>query len=151
MPSDSDTPATLSQPKRNLSAHPSAGLLWERKLSEVLFEEEWARVPVWECFCMHPKSGLLLSVWNKVMSKVELEEPSRIVDQENPGCTQRRSETNRSIVAAKQDLFTKLFSSSGVTTCRVVHKCVERVCDWANTTTDKLHKVSAPCWDHHQF
>ena len=30
-------------------------------------------------------------------------------------------------------------------------KCVERCCELANETAHKLHKVSAPCLDDHQF
>ena len=30
-------------------------------------------------------------------------------------------------------------------------KCVERYCEWANKTTQQLHKVSTPCIDDHHF
>ena len=46
------------------------------------------------------------------MSKVDLEVPTSIIDQAPLGCTQRESWTNKTIVAEKQDLLTKLVSSS---------------------------------------
>ena len=107
--------------------------------------------------------------WKKVMSNVDLEEPTPIIDQVYLGCTHHESETNERIAAEKQDLFTKLASS---TTSKITNfnndtkrnlisssydmqghaqKCVERFCELANRTTDKLHNVSTPCLDDHQF
>ena len=38
-------------------------------------------------------------MWRKLMSKVDMEEPSPIIDQGYWGCTQRESESNKRIVA----------------------------------------------------
>ena len=43
--------------------HPLAGLLRERKLEDVLYENEWKKVPTGECLHMHKKLGLFSSVY----------------------------------------------------------------------------------------
>ena len=42
---------------RNLHGYPSAGLLWERQVEEVLLELGWDKVPTWECLFVHRKQG----------------------------------------------------------------------------------------------
>ena len=47
----------------NLYGHPLAGLLWERKMEEILFSEGWERVKGWECLYLHRKERLFRSVY----------------------------------------------------------------------------------------
>ena len=47
--------------QRNFCGHPQAGLLWERKNEEMLFEKGCGKVPTWECLYAHKKPGLFLS------------------------------------------------------------------------------------------
>ena len=42
--------------QRNFCGHPQAGLLWERKNEELLFEKGCGKVPTWECLYAHKKS-----------------------------------------------------------------------------------------------
>ena len=48
--------------ERNLYGHPLAGLLWARKFEEALIELGWKKVPNWECYFVHRKQKLFLSV-----------------------------------------------------------------------------------------
>ena len=56
-----DDPVVLLE--RNLHGHPLAGLLWERKVEEVLFQNGWEEVTTCECLHVHTKLGLFLSVY----------------------------------------------------------------------------------------
>ena len=49
--------------ERNFFGHPLAGLLWERNVEEVTVEQEWEKVPTWDCLYVQKKLGLFLSVY----------------------------------------------------------------------------------------
>ena len=48
---------------RNQCGHPLAGLLWERLFEKVLLGLGWEQVPNSDCFFVHRKQGLCLSVF----------------------------------------------------------------------------------------
>ena len=102
-----DTPITLLKSKimgrirdlvvpleRHLYGHPWAGLLWERTHAEVLSEEGGNALQASRFFLstyvddikMTGKTSLT-TMWDKLMSTVDVEEPTPIVDQGNWGCT----------------------------------------------------------------
>ena len=108
-------------------------------------------------------------MWKKLISRIDLDEPTQITFQVYPGCTQREGETNKRLVTDKSELLNKLVSSITSTTREsnnyIKHnviswsedmqgraqKCVERFCELANKTTDELHEVSTVCWIDHRF
>ena len=88
------------------------------------------------------------------------------------GCTQRECQISKDIVANYRDMFETRFSvwakeklptkASGKLDAETIYswsydmeghakKCVERLCELANKTTQELHKVATPCIDDHQF
>ena len=46
--------------QRNFCGHPQAGLLWEKKNEELLFEKGCGKVPTWECLYAHKKALIIL-------------------------------------------------------------------------------------------
>ena len=56
--------------ERHSYGHPLAGLLWERKIEEVLFEKGWEEVPTWVCLHVHTKIRLFSSVFVDDIKKV---------------------------------------------------------------------------------
>ena len=110
-------------------------------------DEGWENVPRWECeyiekvtyffqftqFKMSDNSVNLKPMWNKLMSKVDLEEPTPIIDQVYFGHTQRESETNKRIATEKSDSLNKLvpFSTSTITNFNkdTRHNVVSWSCD----------------------
>ena len=83
------------------------------------------------------------------------------------GCTQRQREMSKEIVDNYRTRFETRISAEGVEKLpfpqnlrisswsydMVGHakKCVERLCELANGTTQQLYKVSPPCIDDHYF
>ena len=106
-------------------------------------------------------------MWKVLNKEVDLGEPTSFLDHVYLVCTQRQCEISKDIV----DNYIAMFesqSSAGRTeklpysenfrisswSCDMeghAKKCVERYCELANKTTQKLYKVSTPCIDDHHF
>ena len=75
--------------ERNLHGHPWAGLLWERRMEEVLLQEGWEKVHSWECLYVHRQSStLLISVCRRQKNgwtKTSLA-PTWLTSEENIDC-----------------------------------------------------------------
>ena len=83
------------------------------------------------------------------------------------GCTQRQIEISKDIVDNYRAMFESRSSAGGTEKLpysenfRIsswsydmeghAKKCVERLCELANKTTQQLYKVSSPCIDDHHF
>ena len=48
--------------ERNLHGHPSAGLLWTRRLEKLLLKNGWEKVPKWECLFVNREKTIPISV-----------------------------------------------------------------------------------------
>ena len=108
--------------------------------------------------------------WKILMKDIDLGEPTSFLDQKYMGCTQRECKIGNDIVqtteicsnpgaGVKEKLPTR---ASGKPDSETVSswfydmeghakKCVERYCEFANKTTQQLHKVATQCMDDHQF
>ena len=107
-----------------------------------------------------------------LMEYIDLGEPTSFLDHVYVGCIQRECKISNEIVADYRDLFESWNSggakeklptrASGKPDAEIISswsydmeghakKCVERYCELANKTTQKLYKVSTPCVDDHQF
>ena len=106
-------------------------------------------------------------MWKVLNKEVDLGEPTSFLDYVFLGCTQRQCDISKDIV----DNYRAVFESriSAVRTEKLPYsenlrisswsydveghtkKCVERFCELANRTTQKLYKVSTPCIDDHHF
>ena len=101
------------------------------------------------------------------MKQVDLGDPTSYLDHVYLGCTQRDCKISKDIVDNDRTMVESKISA-GTTEklpCsenlnisswsydmqRDAKKCVERYCEFANKTTQHLHKVSTPCLDDHQF
>ena len=111
----------------NLYGHTLADLLWEKYLEKQLLKIGWTRLRSHECLFIHQKDRLLLSVyvddlkmvgvakniqpmWKKIRELVDLGPETELVDHVYLGCTQRAVPPQRSIIQAKQQLFSQLLS-----------------------------------------
>ena len=122
-------------------------------------------------FHMAGKKASLKPMWRKLTSKVDLEEPTAIIDHIYLGCTPHKSETNRIIVTGKSGLLKHNWfhpvpaqhdyevqqwhqaqrDIMELRQCKFVHtKCFERFCERANKTAEKVQKVSTPFLDDHR-
>ena len=106
-------------------------------------------------------------MWKLLNKEVDLGEPTSFLDHENLGCTQRKCEISKDIVDNYRTMFESRIFAEG--TEKLPHsenlrisswsydmeghakKCVERYCELANKTTQRLYKVSTPCIDGHHF
>ena len=159
--------------ERNLYGHPLAGLLWERQFEKVLLKYGWEKVSNWECLFVNREKGLFLSVcvdcnelagkkqninpmWEILMKDVDLGEPRSFLDHFFVHNYRNMFESRISGGAMENYQFPRnrmRIFLHGPVTWKVMHakKCVERYCDFANKTTQQLHKVATPCIDDHQF
>ena len=105
-----------TQWSHNWYGQPLAGLLRERRLVEVLLQEDWEKVPSWEStatlsFSLRRRHQIMAG--KKQLSpdviqseeNIDFEDPTPLIDQVCSGCTQRESETTESNVKSKSDLF----------------------------------------------
>ena len=113
------------------------------------------------------RSKTLIRCGNYSIKKSIWENQHLLLIMKNLACTQRQCEISKDIV----DNYRAMFESriSAVRTEKLPYsenfrfsswsydmeghakKCVERYCELANKTTQKLHKVSTPCIDDHHF
>ena len=162
--------------ERNLYGHPLAGLLWESQFWKVLLEHDWRKVFDWDCLFVKRERELFLSeniqpTW-KILMKDDLGEPTSFLDHVYLGCTQRECQISNDIVTNYRNMFESRISAgakeklparaSGTPDAETTSswcydmeghakKCVERYCEIANKTTEKIYKVATPCMDDHQF
>ena len=117
---DIEDPVVLCE--RNLCGHPLAGLLWGRKIEEVLFEKVIEKkVPTLECLYVHMTLGLFLSVSVgdvKMVGKKQhmdsicktrqketnFEDPTPLTDEVHLGCMQRDAKVVPRAVQSKTEL-----------------------------------------------
>ena len=107
------------------------------------------------------------------MKDVDLAEPTSFLDHVYLGCTQRECQISKDIVwkidevCSNQGFLLELWkipetkatekpdaetiSSWSYDMEGQAKKCVERYCELANKTTQRLYKVATPCMDDHQF
>ena len=162
--------------ERSLYGHPLAGLLWERQFEKILLKHGWEKIPNWECLFVHSEKGLFLSVYVddiKLAGKKQNLDPMWKVLNIFPKyhvyleCTQRQCQISKDIVDNYRTMFDLRISAGGVEklpypqNLRIsswsydmeghAKKCVERYCELAIKTTQKLFKVSTPCIDDHHF
>ena len=106
-------------------------------------------------------------MWKVLNKGVDLGEPTSFFDHENLGCTQRQCAIRKDIVDNYRTMFESRISAGGTEklpyseNIRIsswsydmedhAKTCVERYCELANKTTQKLYKVSTPCIDDHRF
>ena len=103
------------------------------------------------------------------MKDVDKGESTSFFDNIYLGCTQRECQISKVIVDNHKSMFGSRISAGAVEKLPVseksdanisswsfdmeghAKKCVERYCEVANKTTQKLYKVSTPCIDDHDF
>ena len=84
-------------------------------------------------------------------------EPTSFLDHVYLGCTQRECQISKDIVSNYRDMFEsrilleETISSWSYDMEGHAKKCVERYCEFANKTTQQLHKVATPRMDDHQL
>ena len=104
-------------------------------------------------------------MWKSLNKEVDLGEPTSFLDHVHLGCTQRQCEISRDIVDNYTTIFESRISAKGTEKLPYsenfrfsslsydmeghAKKCVERYCELANKTTQKLYKVSTPYIDDH--
>ena len=104
-----------------------------------------------------------------LMKEVDLGDPTSSLDHVYLGCTGRECETSRNVVDNYRNMFESRISAAAkgkppcsgkpdadISSCSNdveghSKKCVERYCELANKTTQRLYKVSTPCIDDHHF
>ena len=106
----------------------SGRLLWERQFEKILLIYGWEKVPNWECFFVHRKKRLFLSVyvddiklagkkqnidlmWKVLNKEVDLGEPTSFFDHVYLGCTQRQYEISKDIVDNYRTMFESRISA----------------------------------------
>ena len=106
-------------------------------------------------------------MWKLLDKEVDLGEPTSFLAHVYLGCTQRQCQISKDIVDNYRTTFESRISAVGAEklpfpqNLRIsswsydmedhAKKCVERYCELANTSTQQLYKVSAPCIDDHHF
>ena len=156
-------------------------ILWQDFLQfeKVLLEHGWEEALNWECFFVNRTRGLFLSVyvddikmagktenlgptWKFLLKDVDLEEPASFLNHVYLGCTSKKECTiNDDTVTKYRDMFEARISA-GARDAEIIsswscemeghaRKCLERYCEFANKTTEQLHKVATPWLDDHQF
>ena len=106
-------------------------------------------------------------MWKVLNKEVDLGEPTSFFDHEYLGCTLIQCEISKDIVANYRTMFESRISAGATEKLPCsenmsisswsydmeghAKKCVERYCEFANKTTQQLHKVSTPCIDDHHF
>ena len=122
---------------------------------------------MWMTSKLAGKKHNLDPMWRVLNKEVDLGEPTSFLDHVYLGCTQRQCEISKDIVDNYRTMFESRISAGRVEklpfsqnlrisswSCDMVghaKKCVERYCELANKTTQKLYKVSTPCIDDHHF
>ena len=154
--------------ERDLHGHPLAGPLCERQCEEVLLVRGLEKVPSWNRLFVHRKEGWFLSeyvddikmagtqkdmapMWKKLMTLVDLGEPTSFLDHEYLGCTQRECKPNESIVDQYRETYESQISAAATEKLQGweklhaktvawsydteghAQKCVERYCEPADT------------------
>ena len=106
-------------------------------------------------------------MWKVLNKEVDLGEPTAFLDHVYLGCTQRQCQTSKDTVDNYRTMFESRISAGATDKLPCsenlcisswsydledhAKKCVERYCELANKTTQKLYKVSTPCIDDHHF
>ena len=106
-------------------------------------------------------------MWKLLHKEVNLGEPTSFFDHVHLGCTQRQCEISKDIFDNYRTMFESRISAGATEKLpyseklRIsswsydmeghARKCVERYCEFANETTQQLHKVSTPCIEDHHF
>ena len=98
--------------ERNLYGHPLAGLLWERQFEDVLSELGWEKsgMSVFSKKTMIILIGIrgrlkiagtkqnMAPMWKKLMTNVDLHDPTSILDLVYLGCTRRECKANETVI-----------------------------------------------------
>ena len=106
-------------------------------------------------------------MWKLLNKEVDLGEPTSFLDHVYLGCTQRQCQISKDTVDNYRTIFESRISAGEQRNCHSLKifvflhgsydmeghekKCVERYCELANRTTQKLYQVSTPCIDDHHF
>ena len=108
-------------------------------------------------------------MWKKLMKDVDIEEPISFLDHVYLGCTQREFKPNEKIIGRNNKMFESRISAGASEKFpgwdklraktsawsydmeRLARKCLELYCELANKKTERLYKVSQPCFDDHQI
>ena len=118
---------------------------------------------------MAGKNRNMAPMWKKLMTNVDLDEPTSFLDHVYLGCTQRECKPNELNIEEYRKMFESRISAGATEKlpgwekphAKTVawsydmeghaQKCVERYCELANKKTEQLYKVSSPCLDDHHF
>ena len=110
------------------------------------------------------KTQNLDQLWKILLKDVVLGEPTSIRDHVYLGCTQRECKTNKENVDNYRAMFESRMSTGGIEHFHYsenseanisswsydmeghAKRCVERYCELANKSTQKLHKVANPMY-----
>ena len=109
----------------------------------------------------------MIPMWRELNKEVDLRESTSFLDHVHLECTQRQCEISKDIVDNHRTMFESRISAGWTEKLPRsenlrfpswfydieghAKKCVERFCEFANRTTQELHKVSIPCLDDHHF
>ena len=105
-----------------------AGLLWERQIEKILLKYGWEKVSNWECFFVHRRKRIFLSVyvddiklagkkqninpmWKVLNLGVDLGEPTSFLDHVYLGCIQRQCEICKDVVGNHRTMFESRISA----------------------------------------
>ena len=136
----------------------------------MLVRTPWKKI-ILICVCGWHKIGgkkhNIDPMWKVLNKEVDLGEPTAFLDHVYLGCTQRQCQTSKDTVDNYRTMFESRISAGATDKLPCsenlcisswsydledhAKKCVERYCELANKTTQKLYKVSTPCIDDHHF
>ena len=124
---------------------------------------------MWDDIKMDGKKQDMAPTWKKLMTNVEIDEPTSFLDHVHLRCTQRECKPNEIVKEKFSEIFEPRISAGATeklpgweklhaktVACSydmegLARKCVERYCELSNKKVEQLYKVSSPCLDDHQF
>ena len=150
----------------------------ERKVEKVPLQARWKAPSKWEFLFVYRQQDRFLSVhvddiemtgkkpnlepFENRRNTLNLEKPSQFLDPVHLECTQR--EVNRTRVSSgrlREKCLSHEFLQDATEKVAWLRKserhdgtrktCVQRICEFANKSVERLHQVSTPCIDDHQF
>ena len=121
--------------------------------------------------CMVGRKESSAPMWAKLCPKIDLEDPTKVIDQVYLGCTHREATIDEETMRTKTERFQRITTSNVEETpnTKTVHKakmvsswrydsrqnhtdqCGKRYCELAQTCVSQLKQVATPCTHDHQL